>query len=407
MDALFSATFAVLVGYAVGLSICYPPEWEASVNLLGGFTYGNVSQLQSGDMRSALSNSLKKTTLYGNITTGNTTSFYQNIVDYGVSPPVQYEIIDGKCTTTSPFTGSTNCLPANAQMKGKSSFGHPGHTLGLTEYSYTEDNGAGTQVAGVVGMTDRNDPVYIEQTGTVNGGSFMQTLVYMNNKRSVSNPAVFDIPPSCHKPQPMTMTTNRQAVCMPQKWSTKLKLWGSVSVTSPEGKVYQSLSSGNLQMYIDYTLHKQVTKGQVTQFNTTADVYSIQDWSDHDHPVRYEIEGNTCKKEETYGSEISCIPDDAKRGEDFVWGDYLSSQNLSTYEFKDGNFNVRIALSNYNGVNMPSIQEQLITLPGTDALQTLLYNDVQLGITDPSIFDIPSICTSQAANEVPHVGPIG
>ena len=38
-------------------------------------------------------------------------------------------------------------------------------------------------------------------------------------------------------------------------------------------------------MYIDYNLHKQVTKGQVTTFNKTSDVYTIDDWSDREHPV--------------------------------------------------------------------------------------------------------------------------
>ena len=51
MHALFYATFVLLVSYAVGQSICLPPEWEARSNLLGGISYSDggkmVSLLQS------------------------------------------------------------------------------------------------------------------------------------------------------------------------------------------------------------------------------------------------------------------------------------------------------------------------------------------------------------------------
>ena len=58
-------------------------------------------------------------------------------------------------------------------MKGKSSFGNPRHPINLTEYSYTESTGPGQFVSGTIGMTDRNVPAYVEQTGTVNGGKYV------------------------------------------------------------------------------------------------------------------------------------------------------------------------------------------------------------------------------------------
>ena len=38
------------------------------------------------------------------------------------------------------------------------------------------------------------------------------------------------------------MATKRPPICLPPAWTSQLKLWGSVSVTTPEGKVMQSLS---------------------------------------------------------------------------------------------------------------------------------------------------------------------
>ena len=45
MDTLFYATFVLLVSCAVGLSICYPPELESRVNLLGGFSYSDGGKM--------------------------------------------------------------------------------------------------------------------------------------------------------------------------------------------------------------------------------------------------------------------------------------------------------------------------------------------------------------------------
>ena len=70
---------------------------------------------------SALSVTHKKATLYGNITTGNTTSSYRNIVDFGVSPvgtPFTLHYLYTRINSTRWRSNTTNRVISRQRGQG-------------------------------------------------------------------------------------------------------------------------------------------------------------------------------------------------------------------------------------------------------------------------------------------------
>ena len=48
----------------------------------------------------------------------------------------------------------------------------------------------------------------------------------------------------------------------------------------------------------------------------------------------------------------------------FSWVDPMHGQNLTAYDFTIGNVTIRMALSSYDGFNIPSVQEQRLNYNG-------------------------------------------
>ncbi|XP_077984308.1 ependymin-related protein 1-like [Glandiceps talaboti] len=187
------------------------------------------------------------------------------------------------------------------------------------------------------------------------------------------------------------------SICCPpvEQYECRMNLRGGIYHSTTQSA---ELMNANLSLHADITNNKAAFEETVQTSGTVTHVKSITDFN---QGVQYMIiDGTTCIKLpiETTLEDIACIPDGAEL--------------LGTYDYAMGKLNgseykYTVKQLGQTQTYVMTVTEDCIPLAlqvvGGDEAGTYQYTtggtyvNITQGIKDPSVFDVPSICSHKAA----------
>ncbi|XP_052816372.1 mammalian ependymin-related protein 1-like [Mya arenaria] len=163
---------------------------------------------------------------------------------------------------------------------------------------------------------------------------------------------------------------------------------------SADDEGHTSVTTGNLQLSYDasgrriYVL-EQLQTGNITETYTLIQLYNEN--------MQYIIHNGTCT-----GGKLgswdnrNCIPDNATAGTNFILG-HQQSALVTPYMWNlaDGTSLTMTVTDNCT----PLSELTYGTREGTSFLSGVDFNNINLGIKDPTVFVVPDICKQQALGQ--------
>ncbi|XP_052791315.1 uncharacterized protein LOC128225250 [Mya arenaria] len=189
--------------------------------------------------------------------------------------------------------------------------------------------------------------------------------------------------------------------CTPQQWESVNMLIDGRDTAGNATKPL--LTQGYEQVSVDGVNHKIASLSTLTTssgFNITVQVIQL-----YDKGIMYTVEDGECKHSALPAWTPRCVPDDAKLLTKYSLGQGSVHVDVDVYSVTVGPNTVFLNIASADCT--PIYQTAYGSAAGVSALSMKTYSNFTLGIKDPIVFNVPSICNNATyLQKLPHLHPL-
>lgn len=186
-------------------------------------------------------------------------------------------------------------------------------------------------------------------------------------------------------------TAQTKYCCTPDQWQGLMSITTGVS-----GREHGSLISAVSYLYYDYTNQRLASLINVT--DSAGHVFSFKNLVLYSGPNSGTVYKLDLRKEKCWTQKVSapfnkfCVPDSAEKIADFTLGAATESLPVSFYTFKIQNTSLQVSLTVTRELCIPVSELAVGEIKEKGTIIITGFVDIQPGISDPSVFDVPPEC---------------